>query len=130
MKRTFVYTPKAPEPVGPYSQAIKAKGWLYISGQIPVNAATGELVKGPFEQQVRTVLDNIGAILTAGGAGFDTVVKVTVYLADMERFAEMNASYDEYFSESRPARACVEVKRLPKDFPIEIDAVALCDEIS
>lgn len=130
MKKNFVYTGKAPEPVGPYSQAVKAGGWLYISGQIPVNAATGEPVQGPFDRQVRTVLDNIGAILTAAGTGFEEVVKVTVYLADMGLFAEMNAVYDEYFGESRPARVCVEVSRLPKDFPIEIEAVALCDEDS
>jgi 2-iminobutanoate/2-iminopropanoate deaminase len=127
MKRSIITTDHAPQPVGPYSQAVKADGWLYISGQIPIDPKTGELVTESFELQVRTVLNTITAILEAGGSGLDRVVKVTIFLADMDNFAALNAIYDEYFRESRPARACVEVSRIPRDVALEIEAVALCD---
>jgi len=127
MKRSIITTDQAPQPVGPYSQAVKADGWLYISGQIPIDPKTGELVTESFELQVRTVLDTITAILKAGGSGLDRVVKVTIFLADMDNFAALNAIYDEYFRESRPARACVEVSRIPRDVALEIEAVAICD---
>ena len=127
MNRAIITTDQAPQPVGPYSQAVKADGWLYISGQIPIDPKTGELVTKSFDLQVRAVLNTIKAILEAGGSSLDRVVKVTIFLADMDRFAELNAIYAEYFGESRPARACVEVSRLPKDVPLEIEAVALCD---
>ncbi|MBN2515094.1 MAG: RidA family protein [Deltaproteobacteria bacterium] len=127
MKRSIITTDQAPQPVGPYSQAVKADGWLYISGQIPIDPGTGELVTESFELQVRTVLNTITAILEAGGSGLDRVVKVTIFLTDMDNFAALNAIYDEYFQESRPARACVEVSRIPRDVALEIEAVALCD---
>ena len=127
MDRNIVNTIKAPKPVGPYSQAVKANGWLYISGQIPINPETGEPVKGPFELQARTVLNNLKEILEAGGSGLDRVVKVMIFLTDMECFTQLNDIYTEYFGKSRPARACVGVSRLPKDATIEIEAVALCD---
>ena len=127
MERSIIMTDKAPQPVGPYSQAVKAAGWLFISGQIPMDPATGELVEGSFELQARTVLDSLKAIIEEGVSSLDRVVKVTIFLADMDRFAELNAIYAEYFGESRPARACVEVSRLPKDVPLEIEAAALCD---
>jgi len=126
MERSIIMTDQAPQPVGPYSQAVKADGWLYISGQIPIDPKTGELVTESFDLQARTVLNTIKAILEAGGSSLDRVVKVTIFLTDMERFAELNAIYAEYFGESCPARACVEVSRLPKDVPLEIEAVALC----
>lgn len=125
MDRQIVRTDKAPEPVGPYSQAIKAGDWLYVSGQIPIDSQTGALVEGPFASQVHTVLENVKAIIEEAGSNLENVVKVTIYLADMDRFPELNAIYEEYFSTSRPARACVEVSRLPKDVPLEIEAVAL-----
>jgi 2-iminobutanoate/2-iminopropanoate deaminase len=127
MKRSIITTDQAPQPVGPYSQAVKADGWLYISGQIPMDPKTGELVTESFELQVRTVLNTITAILEAGGSGLDRVVKVTIFLADMDNFAALNTIYDEYFRESRPARACVEVSRIPRDVALEIEAVAVCD---
>lgn len=125
MERQIVHTDRAPKPVGPYSQAIKAGGWLYVSGQLPMDPWTGTLVEGPFDLQVRTVLDNVKAIIESGGSALDNVVKVTIYLTDMDKFPELNAIYEEYFAESRPARACVEVSRLPRDVPLEIEAIAL-----
>jgi len=127
MTRQIIHTDRAPEPVGPYSQAIKAGGWLYVSGQIPIDPQTGALVEGPFEAQVRTVLENLKATIEAGGSDLGKVVKVTIFLTDMDRFPDLNAIYDEYFAASRPARACVEVSCLPKDVTVEIEAVALAD---
>jgi 2-iminobutanoate/2-iminopropanoate deaminase len=128
MDRKNIETTHAPRPIGPYSQAVRACGWLYVSGQIPIDPETGKIVEGPFELQVRTVLDNVSKILEAGGSSLDKTVKVTIFLADMERFAEFNAIYEEYFGRSRPARACVEVSRLPGNVPLEIEAVAVCGE--
>jgi len=127
MGKKIVNTSRAPRPVGPYSQAVKANGWLYISGQIPIDPKTGEIAEGPFEFQARTALNSLKAILEAGGSGIDRVIKVTIFLTDMRYFAQFNDIYSEYFGESRPARACMEVRRLPKDATIEIEAVALCD---
>ncbi|MCK4533987.1 MAG: RidA family protein [Syntrophobacterales bacterium] len=127
MDKNIINTSRAPRPVGPYSQAVKANGWLYISGQIPIDPETGEPVGGPFELQARRALNNLKEILEAGGSGLDRVIKVTIFLTDMRCFAQFNDIYTEYFGESRPARACVEVSRLPKDATIEIEAVALCD---
>lgn len=118
-----VFTDKAPEPIGPYSQAVKAGGFLFISGQIPVDK-DGKLVEGDIKAQTRQVLENIRAILEAAGAGLDDVVKVTVYLKDMNDFGAMNEVYAEYFGSSKPARAAVEVSRLPKDVRIEVEAIA------
>ena len=127
MDKQIVNTDKAPQPVGPYSQAVKANGWLYISGQIPIDPKTGESVKGSFDLQVRTVLNNLKEILEAGGSGLDRVIKVMIFLTDINRFKQFNSIYEEYFEVSRPARSCVEVNRLPGDSPIEIEAVAICD---
>jgi len=127
MDKQIVNTDKAPQPVGPYSQAVKANGWLYISGQIPIDPKTGESVKGSFDLQVRTVLNNLKEILEAGGSGLDRVIKVMIFLADMNCFEHFNDIYTEYFEESCPTRVCVEVTRLPKDAVIEIEAVALYD---
>ncbi len=118
-----VFTDKAPRPIGPYSQAIKAGEFLFISGQIPVDR-DGNLVEGGIKAQTRQVLENIRAILEAAGAGLDNVVKVTVYLKDMNDFSAMNEVYAEYFGSSKPARAAVEVSRLPKDVRIEVEAIA------
>lgn len=127
MDKNIINTDKAPQPVGPYSQAVKANGWLYISGQIPIDHKTGEPVEGSFELQACTALNNLKEILEAGGSGLDRVIKVMIFLTDMSCFAQFNSIYAEYFGVSRPARSCVEVNRLPKDVQIEIEAVAICD---
>jgi len=127
MNRQIIHTERAPRPVGPYSQAVRAGGWLYISGQIPIDPQTGEFVNGPFELQARTALENLTRILEAGGSSLDRVIKVTIFLKDMDRFEQFNAIYTQYFGESRPARSCIAADRLPKDAPLEIEAVAACD---
>lgn len=127
MDREIVYTERAPQPIGPYAQAVRAGDWLYVSGQIPVDPGKGELVTGPFELQVRTVLDNLTHILEEGRSSLNRVIKVTIFLTDMALFEQFNTVYMQYFGESRPARSCVAVHRLPKDAPLEIEAVAICN---
>ncbi len=118
-----VTTKAAPAAIGPYSQAIKAGGFLFVSGQIPLDPGTGRLVDGDIRAQTRRVLDNIGGIIAAAGASLDRIVKTTVYLADMDDFAAMNEVYASFFGAPAPARATVQVGRLPKDARVEIDAV-------
>src|SRR5262245_35944728 len=125
MAREAVSTDKAPAAIGPYSQAIKAGNLLFLSGQIPLDPATGALVDGGIDPQTRQVFRNIGAILEAAGATFDHVVTVGVFLADMNDFGRMNAIYAEYFSAPAPARATVQVARLPKDCLVEIQVTAV-----
>ncbi|NPA47888.1 MAG: RidA family protein [Thermococci archaeon] len=122
MKET-VFTENAPKPIGPYSQAVRAGRFLFISGQIPADRE-GNLVGGDVRAQTRQVLENLKAILEAAGGSLENVVKVTVYLKDMNDFGAMNEVYSEYFGESKPARAAVEVSRLPKDVRIEMEAIA------
>jgi len=122
--RQAVSTPAAPAAIGPYSQAIRAGDLLFLSGQIPLDPATGSLVDGGVEAQTVQVFKNIEAILKAGGTSFDRVVTATVYLADMNDFATVNDIYATYFSSPAPARATVEVARLPKDCRVEIQVVA------
>jgi len=122
--RQAVSTSSAPKAIGPYSQAIRAGSLLFVSGQVPIDPATGNLVEGDIAAQTRRVFDNIGAILEAAGASFDHVVRTTVYLADMNDFAAMNEVYGTYFSSPAPARATVQAARLPKDARIEIDVIA------
>ena len=128
MEKKWVTTREAPLPVGPYAQAVKAGGFLFVSGQIPVDARTGQLSTGPFVEQAGKALDNLAAVLKAGGASLDSVVKVTVYLSDMTNFNEFNTVYITYFENSRPARSCVAVRELPKGALVEIEAVALCED--
>jgi 2-iminobutanoate/2-iminopropanoate deaminase len=123
--RQAVFTDKAPAAIGPYSQAIQAGNLLFLSGQIPIDSATGNLVEGGIDAQTRQVFHNIGEILKAGGASFDNVVTVGVFLADMNDFARMNAIYAQYFSAPAPARATVQVARLPKDCLVEIQVTAV-----
>lgn len=124
--RTAIATPHAPGAIGPYSQAIRAGNLLFCSGQIALDPTTGEIVApGDVAAQTRRVLENLGAVLEAGGASWDSVVKVTIYLADMNDFATVNAIYGERFGKAPPARATVEVSRLPRDSRVEIDAIAL-----
>lgn len=120
-----VKTEKAPKAIGPYSQAIIAGGFVFASGQIPLVPATGELNTGTTADQTRQVLQNLSAILEAAGSSLTNVVKATVFLKDMNDFAQMNAVYGEFFKAPFPARAAVEVARLPKDVKIEIEAIAL-----
>ncbi len=120
-----VQTDKAPQAIGPYSQAIIANGLVFCSGQIPIDPAGGELNTGTIEDQTRQVLKNLGAVLEAAGSSYDDVVKTTVFLQDMNDFARMNAVYAEFFKAPNPARAAVQVARLPRDVKVEIEAVAL-----
>ena len=123
--REAVTTPGAPAAIGPYSQAIKVGNLLFLSGQIPLDPKTGNLVEGGIEPQTRQVFNNISAILTAAGASFDNVVSVGVFLADMNQFAKVNEMYGTYFSAPFPARATVQVARLPKDCLVEIQVTAV-----
>ncbi len=124
MGKQAVLSPDAPAPIGPYSQAVRVGDWLYLSGQIPVDPTTGELVEGGIQAQTRQVLQNLQAVLTAVNANLQNIVKVTIYMVDLGSFQEMNEVYAEYFSPPYPARATVEVAALPKGALIEIEAVA------
>lgn len=127
VKKTVIFTENAPKPIGPYSQAILVENpdkILFISGQIPIDPETGELVKGDIKEQARQAIENLIAILEAAGATVEDVVKVNVYLDDMKDFEEFNKVYEEYFGHSKPARAVVEVAKLPKGVKIEIEAIA------
>jgi 2-iminobutanoate/2-iminopropanoate deaminase len=120
-----VSTPDAPAAIGPYSQGVKAHGFVYTSGQIALDPATGSLVEGSFEDQVHRVFRNLQAILIAAGSGFDRVLKATVYVTDLGNFAALNAIYASYFGDHKPARTTVEVPALPKGAAVEIDLIAL-----
>lgn len=119
-----VSTPDAPGAIGPYSQAIRAGQYLFASGQIPLDPATGQIVPGGVAEQTHQVLKNLGAVLTAAGCTYRQVVKTTVYLADMGEFGAMNEVYGRYFQAPAPARATVQAARLPRDVRVEIDLVA------
>jgi 2-iminobutanoate/2-iminopropanoate deaminase len=122
--RQAISSESAPAAIGPYSQAIRAGSLLFLSGQIPLDPATGALVEGDITAQTHQVFANLKAVLEAGGATFDNVVKTTVYLADMNDFGTVNAIYGTYFSTPAPARATVQAARLPKDCRVEIDVIA------
>lgn len=123
--REAITTANAPAAIGPYSQAIRAGGFLFVSGQIPLDPATGTLVGGGIADQTRQVCRNLGAILEAAGSSFDRVVKTTVYLQDMSEFAAMNEVYASFFPTPAPARATIQAARLPRDVRVEIDLIAL-----
>ena len=125
MKIERVSTDNAPKAIGPYSQGIKANGFVFCSGQIPANPATGELVKGSITEQTQQVLSNVKAVIEAAGSSMTKVVKCTVFLKNMDEFSEMNTEYSKWFGDSPPARAAVQVARLPKDVSIEIEAIAV-----
>jgi 2-iminobutanoate/2-iminopropanoate deaminase len=122
--KKVIATTAAPAAIGPYSQAIVCNGFAFLSGQIPLDPATGTVIEGGIEQQTARVLDNLKAVLEAAGSSLSAVVKTTVYLKDMSEFAAMNAVYARYFEENPPARATVEAARLPKDVRVEIDCIA------
>ena len=129
MPKQVIQTDKAPNPVGPYNQAIVANGMLFASGQISIDPATNQLVhEGDVVAQTERVLQNLEAVLEAGGTSFANVVKTTIFLANMDDFAMVNTVYGKYFSEeTAPARATVEVARLPKNVLVEIDCTAIVD---
>ncbi len=124
MNRKIISTRNAPGAVGPYSQAVACDGWVYLSGQIPLDPSSGELVEGDIRAHTRQVLENLKAVLAEAGGGLEDAVKVHVYLEDMADFAAMNEVYAEYFQQDPPARACVAVQGLPKGVDVEIDLVA------
>lgn len=126
MKRKIVSTTNAPAPIGPYNQAVQSKGWmLYTAGQIPLDAKSGEIIGDDIKTQTRKVLENLKAVIEAGGGSLESVVKTTVFLKDMGEFADMNEVYAEFFSNNPPARSAVQVAKLPKDVKVEIEAIAL-----
>ncbi len=126
MKRTIVATKEAPAAIGPYSQAVAVlNGFIFTSGQIPLDPSTGGIVDGDIKAQTRRVLENIRAVLVAAGSGMEHVVKTTVYLTDLGEFAAMNEVYGSFFSSTPPARTTVQVARLPRDARVEIDAIAV-----
>jgi 2-iminobutanoate/2-iminopropanoate deaminase len=120
----IVLTDRAPLPIGPYSQAVKVQGLVFVSGQIPLLPGTGQLVEGGMEAQARQVLKNLSAILEEAGSGLGQVVKTTVFLTDLNCFSAFNQVYEEYFGAAKPARATVEVARLPMEALVEIEAIA------
>lgn len=120
-----IVTPDAPQAIGPYSQGVKAHGFLYTSGQIALDPATGTLVPGDFAAQVERVMKNLKAILEAGGSNFSRVIKATVYVTDLKQFDTLNRIYASYFGDHKPSRTTVEVPALPKGAQVEIDLVAL-----
>jgi 2-iminobutanoate/2-iminopropanoate deaminase len=124
MEKRIIKTDLAPAAIGPYSQGIRIGDFLFTSGQIALDPATGEMWSGEIEQETEKTLENIEAILKAGGLSLGHVVKTTVYLADLNHFARMNQVYEQFFSANKPARACVQVAALPKGAKVEIDAVA------
>jgi 2-iminobutanoate/2-iminopropanoate deaminase len=124
--KQVVNTNKAPGAIGPYSQAIKANGFIFVSGQLPVVPATGQFAEGGIVAQTKQSLENVKAILAEAGCKLDDVVKTTVLIKDMNEFAAMNKVYAEYFVQDCPARSCFEVARLPKDALVEIEAIAIC----
>ena len=125
--REIISTDGAPASIGPYSQAVKVGNTLYLAGQIGIDPATGKLVEGGIEPQTHQVLRNIGAVLNAAGLTFDHVVQAQVYLADLDHYQAMNAVYETYLGDEPPARAVVEVSRIPRDALVEIMAVAVLD---
>jgi 2-iminobutanoate/2-iminopropanoate deaminase len=125
MNKRVIHTDKAPKAIGPYSQAIQAGNFLFLSGQIPIDPASGELVKGDIREQAQRVLENLKGVLESQNLGMEDVVKVTIFMKDMGKFSQVNELYRTYFPSSPPARSTVEVARLPRDVEIEVEAIAV-----
>lgn len=125
MKKEIINTEKAPAALGPYSQAIKTGNTIYVSGQIPLIPETMEIISDDVQEQTKQSLENVKAVLEAAGATLNDVVKASVFIKDMNDFAKINEIYATYFTENKPARACVEVARLPKDVKVEIEVIAV-----
>src|SRR5437763_6383204 len=126
--REIIKTEGAPAAIGPYSQAVRAGGFIFCSGQIPLDPKTGEFVAGGGAEQTEQVMRNLAAVIEAAGSGLDRIVKTTVFLADMNDFAAMNEVYGRFFKENPPARATVQAARLPRDARVEIEAIALVEK--
>jgi len=126
MKKT-ISTERAPKAIGPYSQAVISNGWAFLSGQIPLDPSTNQIITGDIAAQTERVLENLKSVLEAAGSSLERVVKTTVYLKDMGEFAKMNEVYGRYFASNAPARATVEAARLPRDVSVEIDCIASVD---
>jgi 2-iminobutanoate/2-iminopropanoate deaminase len=126
--KTIISTDGAPKAIGPYSQAVSHNGLVYCSGQIPLDPATGQIIEGDIAAQTERVLENLKAVLDAAGSSLDQVLKTSVFLKDMGEFVKMNEVYGRYFTVAPPARATVEVARLPKDVRVEIECIAICKE--
>lgn len=125
MIREIVATNKAPSAIGPYSQAVKTKEMVFVSGQLPIDPSNGELIVGDIRKETRQALTNLKEILLAAGSGMERVVKTTLFISNMDHFGTINDVYAEFFDNEPPARACVEVARLPKNANVEVEAVAL-----
>ena len=127
MEKEIIISKKTPAAIGPYSSALKIGNLVFVSGQLPINPATGDIEKGEIEVQAKRSLDNLKAVLESYSLSMENVVKTTIFLKDMNNFSRVNKVYGEYFTSQFPARSCVEVSRLPKDADIEIEAIAFCD---
>ena len=125
--KTIISTERAPKAIGPYSQAVVSNGWAFLSGQIPLDPATNQIISGDIAAQTERVLENLKSVLEAAGSSLERVVKTTVYLKDMGEFSKMNEVYGRYFATNAPARATVEAARLPRDVSVEIDCIASVD---
>ncbi len=125
MQKQIINTPHAPSPIGPYSQAVRAGDWIFISGQIPINPATGELKMNTIQEETTQVMENLKAVLTKAGATFENVVKTTIFLSDMSIFPSVNEIYGSYFTGDYPARETLAVKTLPKNVSVEISMIAI-----
>ena len=124
MNRETIFTKNAPRAVGPYSQAVKVGGWIYLSGQLPIDPHTNEIIQGPIEEQTELIMKNAQQVLEAAGASIKNVVKVTLFIANMDEFGKINDIYSNFFPSDPPARSAVQVARLPKDVGIEVDIIA------
>jgi 2-iminobutanoate/2-iminopropanoate deaminase len=125
MSKEIIFSKEAPAPIGPYSQAVKAGNTLYVSGQIPLDAETGELINDNITEETHAVMKNLEAVLREAGFGFEEVVKCTIFIKDMGQFTTINEAYGQYFKANPPARETVEVSRLPKDVNVEISCIAV-----
>jgi 2-iminobutanoate/2-iminopropanoate deaminase len=125
MSKTVIYSASAPDPIGPYSQAIQAGNMVFISGQIAIQRSTGQILTGSIEEETTMVMSNISDILKAAGMDFSNIVKTTIFLKDMNSFPKVNEIYGKYFTQNPPARETVEVSRLPKDVNVEISCIAV-----
>jgi 2-iminobutanoate/2-iminopropanoate deaminase len=125
MSKTVIYSASAPDPIGPYSQAIQAGNMVFVSGQIAIQRSTGQILTGSIEEETTMVMSNISDILKAAGMDFNNIVKTTIFLKDMNSFPKVNEIYGKYFTQNPPARETVEVSRLPKDVNVEISCIAV-----
>ena len=123
--KTIINTNNAPAPIGPYSQAVSANGLLFVSGQIPANPATGDIITTGISDEATMVMENLKAILNEAGVGFDSIIKATIFLTDMQTFAQVNEVYGSYFTDNFPARETVQISALPKGVNVEISVIAL-----